>query len=312
MYRSIQFFRKEPVFEKLAELCISQKFPLKKIRFLQQQKLKKVLIHAYENTKFYRDRFDSVHFNPHHFSNIEELEKIPYLTKSDISNHFNQIKVTHYQKPFSHEFTSGSTGNPMRFCVDRNFSSSFRAEMYREHHWAKLDIGDREVRFFGQPSDFKDSTKEKLKDFLMNRKRFSVFDLKDEALLKYWKKIHSYQPDYIYGYTSSIARFSEYILKNNLTISIKLKAIITTSEILHDEQRQLIEEVWNTKIYNEYGSSECGIIASECEQGSLHLNAENNFVEFQKKDRRAISDENSEIIITNLNNFFFISTRTST
>ncbi len=102
------------------------------------------------------------------------------------------------------ESTSGSSGNPLRFKVDREFAAGFRAEMYRGHQWAGLDVGAKEARFYGIPMDSYANAKERVKDFLMNRKRFSVLDLSDASMKEYWQALNRFQPQYLYGYTSAL------------------------------------------------------------------------------------------------------------
>lgn len=43
--------------------------------------LKNILIHAYKNCHFYKEKFDAISFDPNKFSSIDEIKKIPILTK---------------------------------------------------------------------------------------------------------------------------------------------------------------------------------------------------------------------------------------
>jgi phenylacetate-CoA ligase len=80
-----------------------------------------------------------------------------------------------------------------------------------------------------------------------------------------------------------------------------LKCVITTSEILDQASRDLIESVFDVKVYNEYGCGEVGSIAHECEHGNMHIMASNLIVEI---DNSGQSDEyDGEIIVTDLHNY---------
>ncbi len=63
-----------------------------------------------------------------------------------------------------------------------------------------------------------------------------------------------------------------------------IRAVMSSSETLVAEQRLLIEQAFGAKVYNQYGSTECLSIASECEAGSMHINAGLNLVEFEERD----------------------------
>ncbi|MCP4747049.1 MAG: hypothetical protein GY874_13060 [Desulfobacteraceae bacterium] len=78
---------------------------------------------------------------------------------------------------------------------------------------------------------------------------------------------------------------------------------ITASGILAPSDRQLIETVFETKVFNEYGSGEIGSIDHECEPGNMHIAAENIIAEiFDQNDKFCEVGEAGKIIITELNN----------
>ncbi|MBF0430915.1 MAG: phenylacetate--CoA ligase family protein [Fibrobacteria bacterium] len=302
LYPLIQFLRKEPVLRIFHQVCKSQHLSKQELEQLQMEKLKNILIHAYEHVPLYYARFKSCNFNPYNFRNKKELLSIPYLTKQDIIQHTDALISTKDSGPFATETTSGSTGKPMRFQISRNYAAAFRAAKYREHSWFNIGIGDKEARFYGIPLDTSSRWKESIKDFLMNRKRFSVFKLGDKYLQNYIQQLRNYKPAYIYGYASAIFRFSEYIQRCNQDPGLTLKAVITTSEVLHDSERDVIEKVWKCPVVNEYGSSETGIIAHSCAHKNMHLVYENNYLEFIENNTCVPENKTGEIVITNLDN----------
>ena len=48
----------------------------KKIEELQLKRLRKILIHAYENVPFYREKFDSAGVEPN-IKSLDDLQKFP-------------------------------------------------------------------------------------------------------------------------------------------------------------------------------------------------------------------------------------------
>jgi phenylacetate-CoA ligase len=80
-----------------------------------------------------------------------------------------------------------------------------------------------------------------------------------------------------------------------------LKSVITTSEVLDDHSRSLIERVFGVKVFNEYGCGEVGSIGHECEHGNMHIMAENVIIEIDT--RNSADGESGEIIVTDLYNY---------
>lgn len=58
--------------------------PRDQIAELQVQKLKKTLVHCYEDIEFYHHSFDEAGFDPYSFSNLDDLRKAPFVTKQDL------------------------------------------------------------------------------------------------------------------------------------------------------------------------------------------------------------------------------------
>lgn len=58
-----------------------------------------------------------------------------------------------------------------------------------------------------------------------------------------------------------------------------LRAFCTAGELLSEKRKQYIEELWNVKVYNMYGTTETGNIACTCDQGHLHISSNHFYVE---------------------------------
>lgn len=56
-----------------------------------------------------------------------------------------------------------------------------------------------------------------------------------------------------------------------------LRGFCVAGEMLTDSRKKLIEKLWNTRVYNMYGTTENGNIAADCPKGSLHA-AEDHFL----------------------------------
>jgi phenylacetate-CoA ligase len=54
---------------------------------------------------------------------------------------------------------------------------------------------------------------------------------------------------------------------------------MTTAETLHDYQRDMIEDVFQCKVRDQYGCTEMAIFVCQCENGRYHINSEYGIVE---------------------------------
>jgi len=202
--------------------------------------------------------------------------------------------------------TGGSTGQAVTLLKSRQAMACEPAATWRGYSWAGISIGDKQARFFGGPISGANKIIASITDFICNRVQLSAFSYSQSEMKQYDRKISNFCPAYFYGYVSMIDEYARYIKKEGERKKIAgLKAIITTSEVLHNSQSTLIEDVFHTKIYNEYGRGEVGTIAHECECGNMHISAENMIVEVLDGDRLCVPGELGEIVVTELNNTFF-------
>ena len=62
----------------------AETMPLEKLRKLQSEKLVKQVKHVYENVPYYRNLMDKKGVKPEDIRGIDDLYKLPFLTKSDL------------------------------------------------------------------------------------------------------------------------------------------------------------------------------------------------------------------------------------
>ncbi len=55
--------------------------PRDKLETLQLERLKKTIIHAYENVSFYKKKFDEAGMDPYRFSRLEDVSRLPFTAK---------------------------------------------------------------------------------------------------------------------------------------------------------------------------------------------------------------------------------------
>ena len=270
------------------------------INLYQIENLKKLLRHAYTKSDYYRELYDEHGVNLSSIHTLEDIKKLPYLTKNDLVKRYGQIATSSVSPLTSKKTTGGSTGQVVTLLKNSAALARERAATWRSYKWAGVEMGDQQARFWGAPIHNRRRIKYKIIDFIANRNRFSAFDISEQRLETFYRQLVKLKPSYLYGYVSIIEIFSQYINDHNYILPSSVKCAITTSEVLTKKSRRVIEDSLNIKVFNEYGCGEVGSIAHECECGEMHLMEDNLIVEIVAGDKESGA---GEIVVTDLFNY---------
>lgn len=284
----------------LQQLLKSQYMNQHDLQRLQLNKLRSMLAYAKENVPYYHKSLRARTGSS--VEGLAELQNLPFLMKADLKREEEALRSRECFVLLTPKTTGGSTGMPVTIPKTRSSMAWELAATWRGYSWAGIDIGDRQARFWGVPFHQKDRWRARLIDLVANRKRCSAFAFSERDLEIYTRALESFHPRYFYGYVSMLEEYAKFIRRRGGALPFKLQCIIATSEVLAAPQRRLIEETFSTKVFNEYGSGELGSIAHECDDGSLHVSAENMIVEVMSGNRPAQPGEVGELVITELNN----------
>jgi phenylacetate-coenzyme A ligase PaaK-like adenylate-forming protein len=241
-------------------------------------------------------------------ANMLDWNSIPVMTKRDLQQPLtNRLSEGFSKKNIYINKTSGSSGDPFIFAKDKFCHALTWAGFIDRYGWVGLDLNtSKQARFYGIPLNKKGYYKERLKDVLSKRYRFSVFDLSDSKLEKNLIKFKTTKFDYINGYTSSIVQFAKFLKQKNVILNqvcTSLKACIVTSEMLFEDDKTLLETHLGVPIINEYGAAELGLIAFQNKSNEWIVNNEDLFVEILDDNNHVLPyGEEGRIVITSLYN----------
>lgn len=298
----IEIFRREPIRATMRQLVQSQFQDPDELRQLQFQNVKRVLREAFSNIPHYRQSFQAHDFHPAKFKSLEDIRKVPFLEKTDLKNNMHSLLNKMCKGPLDKKTTGGSTGVAVSLVKDRIATAWMRGSMWRCYNWFGISQGDKQARFWGIPLRDFDHRKSRLIDYFMNRIRLSAFGFSDNELECYYKKIRKFKPAYFYGYISMILEFAYFLKKKGIDgKAFKLKAIISTAEVLYPHQKEFLETFFDCPVANEYGCGELSIIAFSCRRDSLHLMADNLLIEILDDHGDPVPPGGTgEIVITEL------------
>lgn len=97
----------------------------------QDEKLKLLIKHAYNNVPYYNTLLKNRKLTPIDFKTQKDLFKLPILTKDDLRNHFPNKIVAHNipNKQLIFQGSSGSTGEPLHYySTNESYSMNIAAD----------------------------------------------------------------------------------------------------------------------------------------------------------------------------------------
>lgn len=285
-------------------LMESQWWPKEKLEGFQNERLKIIIKHAYENVPYYRKIFDERGLKPKDIECKEDLKLLPILTKDDVRRHFNEVFANNWRdfKP-SIMHTSGSTGEPLSHYIDRKLSMMISACVWRHWGWCGIKHKDLIAVFRGTLINEFGQKKKCYWKKSGNQIHFSTFTMDNDTMNAYIEKLNKFKPRMIRGYPASLEILAKFIMDNDLKVTSP-KAVHTSSEVVLLEQRKLIEEAFEAPLFDWYGHGESTVCAGECEyHKGLHLNLEFGYPEFIKTKETEEMANVYNIISTSLWNY---------
>ncbi len=95
--------------------------PVQKMKELQLERLKWSISHAYNNVPFYKKKFDAAGFHPDQFKSLDDMRRIPFLTKQDMRDNYPYgLFAVPLSKIVRVHASSGTTGNATVVGYTRN------------------------------------------------------------------------------------------------------------------------------------------------------------------------------------------------
>jgi phenylacetate-CoA ligase len=276
-------------------------------RELQDEKLRRLVRHAYRNVPYYRRKMQELKLRPEDVRSQADLHKLPMLTKADIRQHlyFDIMSENHDKSQVLKVTTSGSTGEPFVCYADRAQLEVRWAATLRAQEWTGYQFGDPTVRLWHQTLGMSKSqiAREHADALLSNRTFIPVFELSDENLARMMDTVASAQPVLMDGYAEALDFIARYV-KATGRVDVRPRAIMSSAQTLPLPSRRLIEEAFGCRVFDKYGSREFSGIAYECEaHAGHHVVAEAYIVEVLRDGRPVAPGEVGEVVITDLNNF---------
>ena len=285
-----------------------------KLAVLQLERLRRLLQQAYRHVPYYRRVLDEIGMVDGAIDALDDLSRIPFLTKSIIRANSDDLKSEQSQG-LTRFNTGGSSGEPLIFWIGKERVSHDVAAKWRATRWWGVDIGDPEIVVWGSPIELGSQDRLRvLRDMLLRSHLLPAFEMSERRLDEFVDTLRTVRPRMVFGYPSSISLIAEHAAKQGKRLdNMGTKVVFVTSERLYDHQRVSIEQAFACPVANGYGGRDAGFIAHQCPAGGMHITAEDIIVEIIDADGKVLPPgHEGEVVITHLatGDFPFIRYRT--
>jgi phenylacetate-CoA ligase len=295
----------------LADLeCLERAAPEEVARW-RRARLRALLSHCKANVPFYAESMERAHLEPENVTDEGDLADLPVVEKRVFREQgYERFFATAGARPYEAWVTSGATGQPFAFRLDRaSIAANTYAALARGRRWWDADYGVREAMIWSGVRDVSGglagqiaARRRQLSWRLKNIMLFDIYKLDEQTVASIYRKLARFRPPVMRVISSGLYRFCSVLEELGLDgRALGVRVAIYTGEAFPSAQRAFVEGMLGCRTVCEYGCGELGILAFECPEGGLHLTHENHYFEFLKDGAPARPGEPAELVVTNLN-----------
>jgi len=283
----------------------SQWFTREELSDFQEQRLRVIVEHANRHVPYYRELFKRLSLTPADIRTVSDLAQLPSLRKDVVRSEFKRLQADdklRYRPRL--EQTSGTSGEPLRFLLDKPSNVLEFVYYWRHWSWAGYQLGARFAELSSSYFLRSPQLREQPAVFqrAVGRLLLNSLELSPARVGHYVDAIRRYRPLYLKGTPSALSYFTFFLQENGIS-DLSFRAVFSTGEMLLPRQRVQIEAALHTKVYDSYGHMERTVAVSECPQGGYHIVPEYGILELVEHTPGDGGTRLARIVGTSLHNW---------
>jgi phenylacetate-coenzyme A ligase PaaK-like adenylate-forming protein len=287
------------------ELERSQFLSEAELHRLQMRRLKDLLRFVNRHNGFYRQRFERSGVVPESVNSMDDLRRIPILTKSEVRARAPELLSDGFDASrLMNAKTGGSTGKPIELFFTEEVSQLRNASGRRNKRWAGWNVGEPVGAVWGNPIEPK-TVKERLRRWILDPTiSLDTMSITAESVRAFARQWQQVRPTLLFGHAHSVFVLATMVEEMQIS-EIQPHAIIASSMMLLPHERKVIERAFGVAVTDIYGCEEVGLIAGECERHEgLHTNVDQLIVEVVREDGSPVKcGEAGLVVVTDLLNY---------
>lgn len=287
----------------LALLEETQYWTRSRLDDLRSQKLRTLVASLYERSPRYRIMLDEVGAHPRDIRGIEDLTKLPIMTKAMLREHGAALRARNFRDDtLETGITGGTTGMPMQVVRDYAGTIWMRASYWRGLGWGGLGLGTPWAQLFGGSLGRQTRPLAQLKSWFAGKVFLPAFELGPGNVAAYAAAVKRAGARFLVGYCSACHQLAA--LAESAGIALHLDAVFPTAELLPEHWRERIARVFGAKVLPYYGCGEVQSLAYTCPDRPdvYHTCDEHAVIEVEQEDGRAALTGEGAFLITDLDN----------
>ncbi|UCD13392.1 MAG: phenylacetate--CoA ligase family protein, partial [Thermoplasmatales archaeon] len=254
------------------------------LKKFQDKAIKKMVQYAYD-VPIYKNKYKECGVHPDDINGIDDIQKLPFITKDDIRKNLPDgiVSPTFNKGKAITGSTSGTTGPPSPIYGNMYAAAKWlcgEVRIMKEHNinWRKTritvitDLSENSI----ERKYIIDGIISNLKPFfsLNNMQILHSFDDPKKTI----EKINSFQPEFISGNPGMFKKLAQ-LKRMGYGKDIRPRCMTTVGAVLDNFLKKIIEETFETQLFDGYGATEVGPIAFQCKKGKYHINSDLVYLE---------------------------------
>ena len=267
---------------RLRELVDSDRWSTAEIEAYQNERIRHLVRHAYENVPYYRERWKSLKLSPEDIRCRQDLLKLPVLTKEDVRQNFERLIAQNFSKRdlvFRH--TSGTTGKALHFYATKPAIAFQWAVWWRHRLRFGVQPGTWHANFTGKrvvPLD-QNTPPYWRWNRPLHQALLTMHHLTPEKIGSIIQFLNSHRFEFYSGYPSIVHMLALHATEAGLVLNSPPRVVFSGAEKMLDFQRRDIQKFTGAILTDQYGCSEgCGN-ASQCPEFVYHEDFEFGVIE---------------------------------
>ncbi|HXK59364.1 MAG TPA: hypothetical protein PLP42_05655 [Acidobacteriota bacterium] len=270
----------------------------------QFRRLKLILNRAWQKIPYYRSQFKALGLHPNDIKSLADFACLPKLSKQALRENRDALlaedAAEHGPIPCA---TSGSTGEPLRFYLDRHAQVLEFVYYWRYWSWAGYGLGASFAELGSHHfivrkalCDRATHVQPHLRRLLLNSNLICDAGCREMA-----ETLRRSRPRFLKGVGSALYFLALKFKQLGIT-DVKFDAVFSTGDLVTEMCRNTIEAVFSCRLLDSYGHMERTVAVSQCQQGSYHIHSDYGLLEVEETEDRGNRSRLGRVLGTSLHN----------
>lgn len=262
----------------------------------QTEELRSLVRHAAMRVPFYRDLYAAQGISADHINTLRDLPDLPIVTKQQLRSAGGAAVSLDAPARRVTISTSGSSGEPFAFSIDRSYDQWRKAQYLRAYLCGGRRLRDKVLRLTAFPQQ-----RVPWISHLGLVREQQIGCASDPAhIADAWQAL---APDVLQGYPSSLRILANYCRERVRPLRPKPRLVFTDSELLTPDTRALLEQQFAAPVLDVFGTYETDNIAFQCPaHAGYHIASDCALIEIVRDGAPVPPGEQGEIVVTVLAN----------